>query len=292
MKFTFLQISSLCIAFLLFANFLPAQIVGERQADGSVINYFDINKKKQGKWVKKYDNGQIRYEGFFTNDQPSGTFTYYYENGKKKSILVYGDDHFSTVEMFWENGNKAAIGGYDADKQRHGEWQMFSNAGNLLETIIYVHGKADGQVKMYYPDSKQLVLDCMYVDGKRNGYYKYYFENGRLHEDGAYANNARHGYWKIYAPDGRLEEEGEYKNGYREGEWKDYREQKSGEIVTYKGGHSDKEAAQMKEWQRKAEWAKENQDKFVRPEDCLDDPMKFFQNNRRIDYGQPSNTRQ
>ncbi|MCF0207492.1 MAG: hypothetical protein HUK15_08695, partial [Bacteroidales bacterium] len=65
-----------------------AQLVGEKQADGTIINYIDINKKKQGKWVKKYDNGQIRYEGFFTNDQPTGTFKYYHENGKQKSILV------------------------------------------------------------------------------------------------------------------------------------------------------------------------------------------------------------
>lgn len=289
MKITSLKIlfSALTIAVLIIPA--KAQLVGERQSDGSVINYMDINKKKQGKWIKKYDNGQIRYEGFFTNDIPSGTFTYYYENGKKKSILVYNDDHSATVTMFWDNGNKAADGEYDSEKQRHNDWLMYTEAGKLLETIHYNHGKADGVVKIYYPNTTNLTLDCMYANGKRNGYYKTYFENGRIHEDGEYKDNSRHGHWKIYTPEGMLEEEGDYVNGYREGEWKDYRKDKSGELVNYTRGHSDKEEEEMKEWHRKAEWAKEHQDQFMRPEDYLDDPMQFFQHNTRVDYGQPAN---
>ena len=275
-------------AVLSFVSFSGnAQVIGERQADGSVINYIDINKKKQGKWIKKYSNGNVRYEGFFTNDIPSGTFKYYYENGKKKSILVYDDDHSSKVEMFWESGATAATGGYDVEQKRHGEWQMFTESGKLMEIINYVHGKAEGNVKIYYPNTTRLVLDCMYANGTRNGFYKYYFDNGNMHEDGFYKDGARHGHWKIYAPDGSLEEEGDYAYGEKEGEWMDYRDNKSGETIVYKHGHSDKEEEQMKEWQRKAEWAKEHQDQFMRPEDYLDDPMEFFRHNSNPDYGNP-----
>ena len=275
-------------AALLFVSFSAnSQLVGERQADGSVINYIDINKKKQGKWIKKYSNGNVRYEGFFTNDIPSGTFNYYFESGKKKSILVYNEDHSAKVEMFWENGATAAIGGYDEETRRHGEWQMFSESGNLIAVINYVHGKAEGNVKMYFPDTKKMVLDCMYENGMRNGYYKYYFANGNLQEDGFYKDGSRHGHWKIYTSDGHLEQEGEYVNGNKEGEWKDYRNNKAGETVVYKFGHSDKEMEQMEEWHRKAEWAKEHQDQFMRPEDYLDDPMEFFRHNSNVDYGKP-----
>ncbi len=292
MKITALRIFLAVFVVSLLSVSANAQIVGEKLSDGSIINYMDINKKKQGKWIKKYDNGQVRYEGFFTNDIPSGTFNYYYENGKKKSILVYNDDHSSTVNMFWENGSKAADGAYNSETKRHGEWKMYSESGRLLEIINYVNGVADGNVKMYYPDTDRIVLDCMYANGKRNGYYKYYYENGNIHEDGAYKDNTKHGYWKIYTPDGNIEEEGEYVNGYREGEWKDYRNHKNGELVTYTRGHSDKEEEQMKEWQRKVEWARENQDKFMRPEDYLDNPMEFFQRSSNVDYGMPANTRE
>ncbi len=195
--------------------------------------------------------------------------------------------------MFWESGATAATGGYDAEQKRHGEWQMFTESGKLMEIINYVHGKAEGNVKIYYPNTTKLVLDCMYANGTRNGYYKYYFDNGNMHEDGFYKDGARHGHWKIYAPDGSLEEEGDYAYGEKEGEWMDYRDNKSGETVVYKHGHSDKEEEQMKEWQRKAEWAKEHQDQFMRPEDYLDDPMEFFRHNSNPDYGNPpANTRE
>lgn len=289
MKNTTLKILVVALAAAMTSTVAFSQIVGQRQADGSVINYMDINKKKQGKWVKKYDNGQVRYEGYFTNDLPSGTFNYYYENGKQKSILVYAEDHSATVKMFWENGGRAAEGGYDSERLRHGDWLMYTEAGKLIETIHYVHGKADGVVKVYYPNTDRLALDCVYADGKRNGYYKYYFDNGNIHEDGFYKDNTKHGHWKIYTPDGNLEEEGDYVNGYREGEWMDYRKDKAGELVNYTRGHSDKEEEEMKEWQRKAEWAKEHQDQFMRPEDYLDDPIQFFQHNSNVDYGLPAN---
>ena len=293
MKTIVLKIFLLSVMAVFVAISGKAQVIGEKQADGSIINYIDINKKKQGKWIKKYNNGNVRYEGFFTNDLPSGTFKYYYESGKKKSVLVYNDDRSASVEMFWESGATSATGGYDEETRRHGEWRMYTESGKLMEIINYVHGKAEGNVKIYYPNTTKLVLDCMYGNGTRNGYYKYYFENGNMHEDGFYKDGARHGHWKIYAPDGTLEEEGEYVNGEKEGEWMDYRDNKSGETVVYKHGHSDKEKEQMEEWRRKAEWAKEHQDQFMRPEDYLDDPMEFFRHNSNVDYGEsPSSTRE
>ena len=42
-------------------------------------NYTDDLGKKQGKWVKKYDGGKIRYTGTFRDDIPIGTFTYFFE---------------------------------------------------------------------------------------------------------------------------------------------------------------------------------------------------------------------
>ena len=287
MKNTFLKVVAVAIAVSLASISGKAQVIGERLPDGSIINYIDINKKKQGKWIKKYSNGNVRYEGFFTNDIPSGTFKYYYDDGKKKSILVYNDDHTSTVEMYWKTGGKAAEGAYDEETRRHGDWYMYTESGNLIAIIHYVHGKAEGNVKMYYPDTKKLVLDCMYADGKRNGYYKYYFDNGNMHEDGFYKDGTKHGHWKMYTPEGSLEQEGEYLYGEKEGEWKDYRTDSKGETVVYKRGHSDKEQAEMEEWKRKVEWAKEHQDQFARPEDYLDDPMEFFRHNSNVDYGRP-----
>ena len=49
------------------------------------INNVDINGYKQGKWLKKHNNGNIKYKGQFTDDKPFGLFYYFYENGKLKA---------------------------------------------------------------------------------------------------------------------------------------------------------------------------------------------------------------
>ena len=45
------------------------------------LNQTDKAGLKQGLWRKHYPNGNIRYEGNFSNDQPEGEFRYYHESG-------------------------------------------------------------------------------------------------------------------------------------------------------------------------------------------------------------------
>ena len=39
---------------------------------------------KQGMWQKKYNNGNVRYEGFFKDNKETGLFRYFYEDGSLK----------------------------------------------------------------------------------------------------------------------------------------------------------------------------------------------------------------
>ena len=55
------------------------------------FNIIDDNGQKQGKWIKKYENGLNRYTGQFKNDIPYGLFHYYYESGElriEKNIFI------------------------------------------------------------------------------------------------------------------------------------------------------------------------------------------------------------
>ena len=38
------------------------------------VNHTDEKGLKQGKWVKTYESGKKRYEGYFKNNVPVGTF--------------------------------------------------------------------------------------------------------------------------------------------------------------------------------------------------------------------------
>ncbi len=263
-----------CLLFLFFSLSLFSQ--NSKTKNDSIVNYVDINMNKQGKWVKKYANGQIRYKGFFIDNIPSGVFTYYYENGKIKSILNYDDKAGAQAELFFDNGNVAAKGYYDSEQNRHLIWKLFYEDGKKSAIINYEHGKANGNVQIFYPYTEKLVLDCNYKNGKLHGKYTKYFQSGIKIEEGTYENSTRHGYWKFYSTTGSVDEEGMYINGERDGLWKDYTKDPKGETVTYKDGIPDNWDELMEEWKEKEKWAKENQDKFKQPEDYFDNPIEFF----------------
>lgn len=250
--------------------------VGTMQ-DDTIVNYIDINKKKQGKWIKYYDNGSIRYKGFFINDIPTGTFMYYYSNGNIKSVMNYDDDGYSTTEMYWKNKNKAAKGYYNPERQRIKTWHIYYEDGSLASVINYdMQGAADGEVKMYYPGTNQLVLHCFYENGKKHGHYIKYFDSGLVHEEGDYKNGLKVGIWKLYSPEGDLEEEGPFVDGIRNGDWIVYMDDPKGDTVNYTHGRPDNYDEQMELWRKKEEWAREHQDQFRQPEDYLDNPIEFF----------------
>ncbi len=250
--------------------------VGKMQ-DDTLINYVDINKKKQGKWVKYYDSGKMRYKGFFVNDKPTGTFMFYHSNGKIKSVLNYDDKGFSTTEIYWKNGNKAAKGFYNAENVRIKTWKIYYEDGSLASIINYdLMGKADGEVIMYYPGTERKVLHCNYKNGTKHGHYAKYFKSGIAQEEGDYKNSRKVGHWKLYSPEGVLEEQGPYVDGRRHGDWLVYSDDKAVDTVNYNMGHPDNYDEKMQEWMSKEEWAKENQDKFKQPEDYMDNPIEFF----------------
>ncbi|MDR2836473.1 MAG: hypothetical protein LBV69_09860 [Bacteroidales bacterium] len=262
-----------------FNSYLFSQ-VGKIEND-TLTNYIDINNKKQGKWLKKYSNGKTRYKGQFLNDIPVGVFYYYLKTGKMESVLNYDDSGNCSAEFYWENGNLAGTGFYNAEKQRVKTWKINFEDGNLAMIINYDNkGNLNGNNVMYYPESKNKVVDCNYSNGKLNGKYTKYFKNGSLQEEGYYVNGKRHGHWKLYTPEAICDEEGEYVNGSREGQWKIYdKDLQKFVTANYKFDRSDLDEKKMKEWQNKLDWAKENQDKFKQPEDYFDNPELFFRGN-------------
>jgi len=269
------KFSVIIVLFLVISCGLSAQNVGQMQND-TLVNYIDINNKKQGKWVKYYESGQMRYKGYFINDLPVGVFTFYHSNGKIKSVLNYDATNCSTAEIFWDNGNRAAKGSYDANNERDKIWNLYFEDGNPSAVINYSHGKANGEVKMFYPTSGKKVLECNYKDGKLHGYYKKFFEGGILQEEGPYVDGSRHGYWKFYSPLGIIEEEGPYENGLRNGDWISYLDVPTGDTINYYNDRPDNYDEMMKGWQDKQTWAKEHQDEFKQPEDYWDNPVEFF----------------
>lgn len=205
------------------------------------INTTDEKGLKQGHWVKKYDNGELMYEGYFEDDKPIGEFRRYDEKGNLTSVLTHNKDNDTIKAFFYHpNGYIAGKGKY-VMKEKTGEWCYYSDylEDHLLMKCTYHHGKPEGMSikyhwngeiaeklefiegnksgiwKQYYTDGT-LSLESSYVNGKLNGEFRSWHTNGTREITGQYKNDTRIGLWHFFNKDGSLRKEIKYNNGIPE----------------------------------------------------------------------------
>jgi antitoxin component YwqK of YwqJK toxin-antitoxin module len=71
------------------------------------------NKKRDGKWIYRYENGSIWSEGFFKDGKSNGKRTTYFENGKVRYEGFYRDD------------------------QRMGIWRFYDETGRVVKEVDF-----------------------------------------------------------------------------------------------------------------------------------------------------------
>lgn len=184
------------------------------------VNVTDKNGKKQGTW-KKYEKGQLVYEGQFKDDVPYGTFKYYHANGKLKSVTEFQQGvHKVRTTIYHENGHKASEGAY-IDQLKDGEWRYYSDRDTLIKVENYRMGDKHGLWKTY-STSGVLLEEANYLKNKRDGLSKSYYLNGKVSLEEQFVAGKPNGYSTSYYPNGTISMEGNYHNGWRDGEWNAY----------------------------------------------------------------------
>lgn len=184
------------------------------------LNQIDGQGRKQGKWMKTYQNGVVRYEGQFRNNQPYGEFKYYFEDANVQAVTIFSDDGvIGHTITFHENGSPMATGKY-VNQKKDSTWLYYSDIdGALLAEENYSRGKLNGLSTTYYPASETLAETIGYQDGIKHGVFKKYFPDGAIMIDGSYKNNQFDGDYTVYYSDGIIEVKGKYMEGKKIGEW-------------------------------------------------------------------------
>jgi hypothetical protein len=106
------------------------------------VFYVDKDSNKQGRYRSYYDTGRTKLEaiGCYLNDKKTGTWTLWYESGKKYSSGDYKDDKMTGTWTMWhENGNKYSSGNF-TDDNITGTWTMWHENGNKKEEGSYKGG--------------------------------------------------------------------------------------------------------------------------------------------------------
>ncbi|MBN2637580.1 MAG: hypothetical protein JXR65_00670 [Bacteroidales bacterium] len=207
---------NLTISFLIFSFFSLAG----NEVFAQNINQTDAQGRKQGKWVKEYTNGAVRYKGQFKNNMPYGTFTYYFPTGSVKAVSVYSNNGNSVyTKTFRLSGKKLAEGKF-VDRKKDSTWTYYDNlTGNPVLRESYIQGLKNGKSTIFFPDSGKPSEIQHYKKGVKTGLWIKYFPNGTMLSEGTYVNDTLEGPFKINFPNGITELKGSYNKGLQEGLW-------------------------------------------------------------------------
>ncbi len=215
------------ILIMAFATTLNAQLVNQEDSNGD----------KQGKWVKYFDNGKVKYEGQFHLGKPVGKFTYYYKKGGVKAISEFSDNGSIADNITYHENGKMMAEGRFVNQKKEGVWKYYLNessnpevssetykngilfgesityypdSGNPAEIVFFKNGKKGGKLLKYFPDGT-LMTESYYKDGLPDGTFVHYHMNGKVQIDGSYINGVQTGEWKYYNEDGNEVDAEEFK---------------------------------------------------------------------------------
>ena len=74
--------------------------------EDGLVYHPDTKELYSGDVFKKYLGGKTEYEGSYKDGKEDGKWTYWYENGQKKSEITYKDGKRELYTEWHENGQK------------------------------------------------------------------------------------------------------------------------------------------------------------------------------------------
>lgn len=227
-------------------------------AQSEVIQYYDSEKTQpkerfsvlggapsvlQGPYTAYFIDSTVSINGYYTNNQASGYWQYFYENGhpKMQGILKENVNH-GLWEYFYENGN-LQMKGIVYDSLRHGSWAFYYESGRLKNEGTFENGAKVGEWRYYYEDGVLKAIETYQKDsieyvefyesgntrlagarvkGKNTGLWTSYYEDGTIRSEGSYIVGRRDGIWKFYHENGKLSSMGDFVEGSTVGKWTYY----------------------------------------------------------------------
>lgn len=196
------------------------------------INQTDEQGRKQGEWIKTYDDSDdIRYKGQFKDDEPVGKFVYYYPNKVVRSVIIHDEDSDRSEAYFYHLNKKLMAHGIYHGKKKDSVWTHFLPTGHYTFTETYKNGKLNGErITFYGPEAvdnvktKLILRKANYKNGRLDGDFIEYFADGVVKAEGAYVNGAHEGVVLKNHPNGKTMIKERWKDGTKHGWWITYDE--------------------------------------------------------------------
>ncbi|PLX18283.1 MAG: hypothetical protein C0599_12400 [Salinivirgaceae bacterium] len=149
---------------------------------GDTINQVDAQLRKQGQWIYFYDDNreQPKMKGQFVNNKREGVWIKYYENGNRKNEVTYENGKpKGLVRFYYENGNVQEEGNWQVEYWV-GEYRYYHENGILsYEFLFDQNGKRTGEQNYYY-ETGDLMVTGEWSQGKEAGVVTEYYQDGTV----------------------------------------------------------------------------------------------------------------
>lgn len=280
--------------------------------DNYLVNRERINREdekglRQGTHREYFENGKIKKEENYLDDQLHGYYREFNERGELLTALryergmireEYDEDIRELLDMkstFDEQGRLIFTGGYkegipvgihrfyDTTGTVENAFLYNERGQKIGEGIIDEQGIRRGMWKDLYPGGN-IRARGSYEENRRNGEWTFYFENGGIEQKGKYERGRYHGLWLWYYPNGNLWREESYFNGREDGLFTEYASngailtkgdyiqgERDGEWIYQVGDHEER--GRFVIGLREGEW------KYYYPDGSLKYEGEYFQGN-------------
>ncbi|WP_245945943.1 toxin-antitoxin system YwqK family antitoxin [Flavobacterium magnum] len=193
------------------------------------INQTDANGKKHGLWKGTYDESKRpRYEGTFEHGIETGTFKYFDDtkDGKVIATRTFSENGKVAYTTLYDRKGFVVSEGKTVGKLNEGEWKYYQEESkDLMTQEFYTNGKLNGVRKVFFPGGI-IAEETTYKDGVRNGSYKKYTEKGAVLEESNFKNGGYDGMAIFRDGGGAIISKGPFVNGQKKGTWEFYKDGK------------------------------------------------------------------
>lgn len=255
---------------VIIALLLPLSLIAQNS-----LNQVDAQGRKQGPWMKKYPNGELMYEGTFSDDKPVGIWKRYFDNGNLKAILEYDINSDSVRAQLFEVNDQPVASGTYLNEKKAGNWTYFSGTAKIAEEH-FKEGMKNGLSRKYYKTG-ELLEESTWKEDLLEGPYRAFFPSGKPYLECMYSKNKRNGLCISYYESGGMEVEASYENDLPVGTWTYYRENEGVKYrLHYIAGHLTNPETLRGVTTRELEELEKVRDRLDDPEKFLDDPSLYL----------------
>ena len=133
--------------------------------------------KRNGKFVKRYFDGNKELTAFYKDDLLDGVETCYFQDGKKNLETHYTNGIKNGPVTSWYSNGEVRESGAFVDGLFDGKWESFDDRGMLMGEGSFVKGTGKRTI---YDEMGNLQLETNFVNNKKEGLETHFFPNGQI----------------------------------------------------------------------------------------------------------------